>query len=126
MKPSLKQYLCETELDEIAATWGPARRRKAADKLERWAGQLRSSADLLERCEAQSDLLLLKEDRDALQEVRVNVGCVSAEEAKGMAQSLYEQAQQYQRAAFLLAYCPTCPEVLQWKAEGSGGNRVLN
>lgn len=47
--------LCEPELQEVCAEWSPKKRRYLADKFERWLGQLRFSADFIEKFDGQDD-----------------------------------------------------------------------
>ena len=48
-KNNLSRVQLEPELELEAALWTPERRRVVADKLERWARQLRISAAIMER-----------------------------------------------------------------------------
>lgn len=43
--------VCEPELQKLCADWGPKHRREIAEIWERWAAQLRFSADLIEQME---------------------------------------------------------------------------
>src|SRR5262245_45707050 len=74
--------LCEPELEAEVNNWSPARRRAAADKFERWVGQLRMSADLLERLgdKVNYDCQLVLPDSDLLEALGAN-GDISHAEA---------------------------------------------